>query len=65
MFMNIRDFEKIEKLIQENKDRYVANAFYLDRFDSECKRCFIIRSNILKNAIVFDSVEQFAKWING
>lgn len=65
MFMKVSDFQAIEKLIKDNADKYIDNAFYLDRFDSECKHCFVIRSNCFKSAIVFYSVEEFEKWIKG
>lgn len=66
MYMKVNDFKQIEKLIEETKDIYIDNAWYLDRFDSECKRCFVIRSNgTYKSAIVFNTVEEFRKWIKG
>lgn len=65
MCMKVKDFEKIEKLIEETKDIYEENAFTLDRMGSECKKCFLIKCKSYAGYIVFDSVEQFEKWIKG
>lgn len=66
MYHNVKDFERIERLIDENKHRYIDNAWKLDRLDSEIQHKFVIRSNgLYKGAIVFDTVEQFKAWIEG
>ena len=65
MYNNVKDYERIEKLIEETKDIYKDNAFHLDRLDSECQHAFVIRSNLFKGATVFYSVEEFEKWIKG
>ena len=44
---------------------YKDMAFSLDRLDSECKRCFVIRCYNSPGKIVFDSISEFEKWING
>lgn len=64
MFNDVKDYEAIERIIQENRENYIDNAFYLDRLDSEIQHAFVIRcNNEFKSAIVFDSVKQFENWI--
>ena len=58
MFNNVKDYERIDKLIDE-----YDKACRLDRLDSECQHAFVIRSDSIKSATVFKSVEEFETWI--